>query len=191
MGRILISGLPRSGTTFLVSVLHKAGSDSGFHNHHIKQINKRNIGGLEFLRDVKHCKNMMINPLTVVKSLDMPKLVKHPTEWGNTKLHAFDAVEDLSRIIICTRNLDDAIKSQKIRRPRFHFEPAMREIQIINLRGVRKYSEDRGIPFTHLKFPNFLDEVYFLRKMSWYPNMQRLENAFRGYRNPKKVHHSK
>jgi len=189
MSHILISGLPRSGTTFLMSVLHKAGLDIGFRAEYVDFVNRRNMGGLEFLRDVQYYKNISLDPLTIVKSLALPEVIKHPNEWTNNKLNILKKVKDISRIILCVRDLGEVIKSQEARRPGNLVENSMKCNQIKNLRGIKEHSKINNIPFTILKFPYFLEEGYFLNKMDWFSDKKVLKDSFFHYRDFNKVHY--
>jgi len=105
---ILITGTPRTGSTFLVQLYHEMGFDTGFsderHAFHLEE-NHRTHGGLEYA----------VNPKHHTSTVDELEIIKHPwgldqkAPWRYTMINAIE----FDHVIITNRDYDESLASTK------------------------------------------------------------------------------
>jgi len=157
--KFLISGTPRSGTTFLMALLHSCGIDIGYTQKEISNVTKRNRSGLEYFRDGR--KYMKIKS-ALIKDTD-PDVIKYPMERYEARLFVFADRHEVKfeHAILARRNVEDMISSLKKHRYRKHPERYTEEYYEGQQLRLIQELKSRDITFNEIRFPEMvLDAEY-------------------------------
>lgn len=172
MSKILIGGMSRSGSTFLIIYLSKLGFDIGYPESIIDRYYKKNMGGLEFYRDL-----ISLGPISVyLQGKSFPEILKHPTTFRVKE--PLDTVIDIAlandlpirQIIILQRNIDSWKASQISKRAyQYTTNNNINEEAIQVIKGLKKLKKQSSLyPHTIMEFPKFVQDFnYFYDKMSF------------------------
>lgn len=185
----LISGVGRSGTTFLVTLLTHLGLDTGFRvNDLSKAIDKNSGGGLEF---------------SLHKPWRCPYIVKNP--WFCTQADFLLQQNEFSvdHVLIPIRELRAAAESRRTASKNDSaqgglwmtdsFEKGVQEnVLTENLYNLIYYLTLHDIPFSFVEYPRLINDAeYLYSKISFLLNdisFKQFEKKFNLARNPKWIH---
>ncbi len=108
--KILITGTPRTGTTFLVQLYHELGFKTGFpREFHAKIQNENHAthGGIELARDERR------------RTIDLSHVdvVKHPWTMGEKAPWNFSLIKEMefTHVLITKRPVEDSVRSMERR----------------------------------------------------------------------------
>jgi len=198
--KLIITGLPRSGTTFMAATLTELKLGTGYTQKKARQVMEANYGALEYLRDFRR---------GIVKDLDngednTPKIIKHPSdEEANLILPlARERGWIVDHVLISFRELDPLIKSSIERWANSRKITSEERLQKEKNKLNKLYPFTFGkivmdiltyeYPHTFIEFPRLVkDESYcyecmkpFLKGISY----QRFSQVYSKFADPNKVH---
>lgn len=108
---ILITGTPRTGTTFLIQLYHEMGFNTGFndkyHDRHQRRGHQTH-GGLEYVRDNRTSRGKGFKDLEIIKH---PWAMGEKSPWRYTRIKT----TEFDHVIITNRDVDASVRSQKRR----------------------------------------------------------------------------
>lgn len=174
MGKILITGPGRSGTTFLVQLLTRLGLDTGFEPYKEIFIPEVRAGGewcipLDIYNDSDEVMREKID--------EAPRILKS-CEWGLVlkQLIKGNTIE-VDHIIIPVRDLEDAAKSRlEVGLDWMVADNLEGEDRVVNQADIKAIALGRAIevcllydiPYTLMLFPRFVDDIdYCWGKLFW------------------------
>lgn len=174
MGKILITGPGRSGTTFIVQLLTRLGLDTGFEPYNEPYFPEVRAGGERAMPiDIWNEK-----PEEIRAKIDKAARVLKSPEWGLVlkPLVKMEAIE-VDHIIIPVRDLEEAAKSRlEVGLDWMVADNLKGEDRLINQATVKAVALGRAIevcllydiPYTLMLFPRFVEDInYCWSKLFW------------------------
>ncbi len=194
---VLITGIQRSGTTFLLILFHKLGFDTGYSTKEVDSLigSKKNIvGGLEWFNDQKGA-----------FSKKLPAVVKHPFEFalgGWWRKRRINVLEELKRrgviehIFLCVRDTKSHIQSF-VFRFKDDYRHADQDADSVQhqlarrTRALKSLLKDFPTPIK-VKFPDSVFDFDYAYSTIGVPlniPMDKFKKAWKEARNKRHVHH--
>jgi hypothetical protein len=113
-GKIIVTGTPRSGTTFVMSIFHSMGVDIGFSDRVVRHLStESSSGGLEFLR-TKDTRKVFRREMAKGNDVS-PMVIKHPIARPVTLENFFGEIKTfgwkIDMVILMSREFSQVISS--------------------------------------------------------------------------------
>lgn len=163
-GKILITGFPRSGSTFLVALLTRLGIHTGFNEKSVSYAMCMNNGYLEYTVDRITRKSF--------REGKIPKVIKRPIGGGDL----YNIIKQsemnnwkISYIIITQRNIEDAVQShvyRLIKKGKYKDNEKHEKLEHhrkVFLEQFRQVCKDASkYSVINLEFPRFVEDAMYL-----------------------------